>query len=240
MNRRVRNIILPVVGAAVLFGACVGAVALVYSPPPQSTTVTAASSAASTPKPVASSVSSSAPSTADATTVAPTTAGALPVPGTNSILPTPAFGSLGSGMDDKLFNRVTVVQPQIWFEGDGDSASQVYADTTTCADANLSNCPQVTFLSLTGANGVNYKPDPITAWAKSICPEHSPSAVQGPARFSAGGETAGYYLLSCDGTDFHAWYVPSRQLLVMGRNGQYNPLEVSIVQAVMERIRWGS
>lgn len=248
MNRRTRNIILSIVGLLTLFGVGVGYVALTSGGSSPAGTVAGATSMPSVSASASSSSTRVQPVESETTTspaivptTEPTASSALPVPGTNSILPKAAYGTLDSAMEDKLFNNtVVVLQPEAWFQGDGDGDSQDYADNTTCSANDLKSCAKIEFINLVGANKVNYGSNPITAWARNVCPERSIDAVQGPAQFNAGGEMAGYYLFTCNGSNFYAWYVPSRHLLVTGKDGSGNALEVGIVQAVMERIQFKS
>lgn len=244
MNRRTRNIVLSIAGVLTMIAIGVGFAVLTSGDSGSAGTV---ASATTMPSASTNTSSSSAPvqpttsETTDSPAPTQTTDGSLPVPGTNNILPKAATGSLQSAMEDKLFDgRVVVLQPQVWFERDGDGDSQAFADTTTCPNDELSDCPRVEFIRLSGPNKVNYGSNPIVTWAKLVCPDRSTDAVQGPVKFDANGAEAGFYLLTCQGSSNYAWYVPGHQLLVTGRDGKGTALEASIVQAVMERIQWKS
>ena len=191
------------------------------------------------PTPVIASVSPSDTPTIDATSEATDVPSTLPTVHSSGILPAPAFGSLASASTEELFGGKLVIQkPQVWTSRDSDGDSQTYADTTTCASTNLSDCPHVTFLRLTGPNQINFGTNPIATWAKDVCPSRSSDAVEGPVAFLSGGVKAGFYRLPCQGMMFYAWYVPSKSLIVLGSDGGSNPLEASIVQAVVERAQF--
>ena len=172
--------------------------------------------------------------TEPATTVGaeePTTA---PPTTRNPVLPTPAPGSLTEGREKVLLGgKLTIPNtPVAWVEKSSDGDSANFADESNCSEG----CPQIWFFDTTkGQNHVTFGDNPMAAWAKDVC--HG-QGTDLSAAFTAGGKPATYRTLSCQGQDFHAWWVPSQKVLVTTQDADGYISDPKIVQAALEGAVW--
>lgn len=152
------------------------------------------------------------------------------------VLPTPATGSLTEGRKKVLLGgKLTIPNtPVAWVEKSSDGDSANFADESNCSEG----CPQIWFYDTTkGQNHVTFGDNPLAAWAKDVC--HG-QGTDLSAAFTAGGKPATYRTLSCQGQDFHAWWVPSQKVLVTTQDADGYISDPKIVQAALEGAVWKS
>lgn len=207
---KTRTVVLASVAALVIAGGGVAAGAAMFggdeSPTVAATTTATTATETSAPLP------SSAPATT-ATEEAPSPVETTSKP-TATVPPTPAV--LDGAVEKQLFSWLTSPIPTTWTGRGGDADSHTYAETNSCTTGEKS-CPQVEFLSLTsGANRVNYGPNPINQWAKNVCPARSSESVVTLDPIVVDGVTVQSYKLPCQGMEYWAWLIPGKLLVMTG------------------------
>lgn len=176
------------------------------------------------------------PTVTTATTAVPKAA--APAPDSSLQLLEPSnFTSKGSIAP---FNRVVLPLPSNWDQPQSDPGAIPFADISTCT-ASTDKCPTILFVDMASSFGrEHYTANPVAWWAANSCDgKNGKEAAKGPTMFTVGGVQVQYYRRVCTTDDIaYLWYIPDKQLLVLGRPGRAGGLAAEIIQAVLVKAHW--